>query len=55
MYADNIVLMAESPLRAAENDRFSGGYAEKWFTFNAEKSKVMVVRTSSEGSRWKIN
>ena len=56
LYADDIVLLAESPDELQRMLDTVGEYAEEWrFTFNAVKSKTMVVGTSSGGSSWRIN
>ena len=49
LYADDIVLLAESPDELQRMLDTVGEYAEEWrFTFNAVKSKTMVVGTSMQ-------
>ena len=55
MYADDIVLMAESSAELQEMLDMVGSYAQRWkFRFNARKSKTMVVGTSG-GESWSIS
>ena len=55
MYADDVVLMAESSAELQEMLDVVGRYAHQWkFRFNARKSKTMVVGTSG-GESWSIN
>ncbi len=56
LYADDIVLLAESPKELQRMLDTMGQYAEEWrFTFNARKSKSMVVEAPRVGSNWMIN
>ena len=55
MYADDIVLLAETGAELQEMLDVVGHYAQEWrFRFNARKSKTMVVGASSEES-WAIS
>ena len=56
LYADDIVLLAESPEELQKMLDRMGQYAEEWkFSFNASKSKTMVVGATSGSERWRIN
>ena len=55
MYADDIVLLAETGAELQEMLDVVGHYAQEWrFCFNVQKSKTMVVGTNSEES-WMIS
>ena len=55
LYADDIVLIAESGEELQKMLDMVGRYAELWkFRFNARKSKVMVVGKKNSGGKWKI-
>ena len=55
LYADDIVLIAESGEELQKMLDMVGRYAELWkFRFNAKKSKVMVVGKKNSGEKWKI-
>ena len=55
MYADDIVLLAETGNELQEMLDVVGHYAQEWrFRFNARKSKTMIVRANSE-ERWSIS
>ena len=55
MYADDIVLLAETGDELQEMLDVVGHYAQEWrFRFNARKSKTMVVGANSEES-WSIS
>ena len=55
IYADDIVLIAESGEELQKMLDMVGRYAELWkFRFNARKSKVMVVGRKNSGEKWKI-
>ena len=55
MYADDIVLLAETSAELQEMLDVVGHYAQEWrFGFNARKSKTMLVGASSEES-WSIS
>ena len=55
LYADDIVLIAESGEELQKMLDMVGRYAEIWkFRFNARKSKVMVVGKKNSGEKWKI-
>ena len=52
MYADDVVLLAESPDELQKMLDMMGLYAEEWkFSFNASKSKTMVVGATSGSER----
>ena len=56
LYADDIVLLGESPEELQKMLDRMGQYAEEWkFSFNASKSKTMVVGATSGSERWRIN
>ena len=55
MYADDIVLLAETSAELQEMLDVVGHYTQEWrFRFNARKSKTMVVGANSEES-WTIS
>ena len=55
LYADDVVLLAESPDELQKMLDMMGQYAEEWkFSFNASKSKTMVVGAASGSERWRI-
>ena len=55
LYADDVVLLAESPDELQKMLDMMGQYAEEWkFSFNASKSKTMVVGATSGSERWRI-
>ena len=55
MYADDIVLLAETGDELQEMLDVVGHYAQEWkFHFNARKSKTIVVRANCEES-WSIS
>ncbi len=55
MYADDIVLMADTADELQRMLHRVGRYAEQWkFKFNARKSKTMVVGTTISGKSWTI-
>ena len=56
LYADDIVLLAESSDELQRMLNLMGQYSEQWkFTFNASKSKTMVVGATSDSRSWRIN
>ena len=56
MYADDVVLLAESPDELQKMLDMMGQYAEEWkFSFNASKSKTMVVGATSGSERWRVS
>ena len=55
LYADDIVLIAETGEELQKMLDMVGRYAEVWkFRFNARKSKVMVVEKKNGGEKWRI-
>ena len=55
LYADDIVLIAETGEELQKMLDMVGRYAEVWkFRFNARKSKVMVVGKKNGGEKWRI-
>ena len=56
MYADDVVLLAESPDELQKMLDMMGQYAEEWkFSFNASKCKTMVVGATSGSEKWRIS
>ena len=56
LYADDVVLLAEAPDELQKMLDMVGQYAEEWkFSFNASKSKSMVVGATSGSERWRIS
>ena len=50
------MLLAESPDELQKMLDMMGQYAEEWkFSFNASKSKTMVVGATSGSERWRIS
>ena len=56
VYADDIVLIAESREELQEMLSVLGKYADKWkFRFHAKKSKVMLVGKGSSDIKLMVN